>query len=235
MNKDEFQSYVKSKYNNLLSEQKIFFENVHDSMTIDNHAEHFYNPDYWNILLKEIKDDPDRWEDKLALDFGCGCGRNIKTLLELANWQRVDGVDISRKNVEYTKKYVNNIFPNKCGAWDCDGCTISSKKNVYDFIMSTITLQHISSHEIRKSILMDVFDLLKPGGLVSVQFADMYEGVCYYHNNDVFEQLTMNCRVDDIEFIRKDFEEIGFEVLDLRLNTEVFHCPWYFIKATKNK
>lgn len=233
-NKQDFQQYVKNKYSSLLNDQKIYFQNIHQSMTLNNHSEHFYNPDYWNILLKEIKDDPDKWNDKIALDFGCGCGRNLRTLLELANWERVDGVDISSKNIEYTKNHVNKFFPGKCYAWDCDGCTISSKKNIYDFIMSTITLQHISSYEIRKSILMDMFDLLKPGGLLSLQFGDMECSVSYYDNNIIFDELNMNSRVENIEFIKKDLQDIGFEILDSCSGTEIFHCPWYFIKATKN-
>lgn len=110
INRKEFQNEIKIKYKDFLDAQKNFFENIHESMTISNHSEHFSNPDYWNILLKEIKDQPENWEDKIALDFGCGCGRNLKTLLELANWRRVDGVDISSKNCKYAKEYVNKSF-----------------------------------------------------------------------------------------------------------------------------
>lgn len=228
-----FQESVKEKYKQLLLEQKDFFNKTHKDMTVDNHLVHFTNPDYWNILLSDVRNDPDRWEDKIALDFGCGCGRNMKTLLELADWERVDGCDISEENAQYAEQYVNALFPNKTRAWGTDGCTIADKENEYDFIMSTITLQHIPCYDIRLSILMDMFRLLKPGGLLSIQFADMTNSQEYYVNMEEFFINKMNCCVKDVQFIIKDLEEIGFKIIEHCMNTKVFHAPWYFIKATK--
>ncbi len=84
------------KYAQLLSETKVFFEDASDGMKIDNHKQHDIEPHYKDILLKEIVNNPELWKGKVALDFGCGCGRNIKNLLEFADFKRVDGCDISK-------------------------------------------------------------------------------------------------------------------------------------------
>ena len=231
---NEFQIEIKEKYKDFLSAQKQFFEDIHDSMTISNHSEHFNNPDYWNILISDIKDNSDHWEDKVALDFGCGCGRNIKTLLDLAQWERVDGVDISSKNAKYAKEYVEKYYTaDKCNTWDNNGSEILDSETEYDFIMSTITLQHIPNYDIRKSILMDMHRLLKPGGLISLQFASTPQSAPYYENKVIFDENETNAKVEDIEYVIADLVDLGFTILDAATSVYNYHYPWYFLKATK--
>jgi 2-polyprenyl-3-methyl-5-hydroxy-6-metoxy-1,4-benzoquinol methylase len=231
--KEELQKYIKKEYNYLLLEQKLFFEKINSSMKINNHHEHYENPDYFNILLSDIRNNPEFWQDKVALDFGCGCGRNLKTLLDLADWKRVDGVDISRKNIEYSSEYVNKYYPEKCLTFENNGYEIKNGNNEYDFIMSTIVFQHIPSYEIRYSILMDMFDLLKKDGLLSIQFADMSNSVGYFENKKEFDENNTNSRVDNINYVINDLKNIGFKDVQAIDNTKEFHCKWYFLKATK--
>ena len=118
VNSLNFQELVALKYKNLLAEQKLFFQNSHKDIELTNHQEHFENPDYLNILLCDVRDNPNKFANKVALDFGCGCGRNIKTLLDLAKFKRVDGVDISSKSAKYAKSYVENFHGDgKCNTW----------------------------------------------------------------------------------------------------------------------
>ena len=96
------------KYNvikNYLDKQKTFFEDTHVLMVPDNHSQHNPDPEYWDILLRDIKLDPKKWENKKSLDFGCGCGRNLVNLSTLAKWETIDGCDISKQNAEYSKKW----------------------------------------------------------------------------------------------------------------------------------
>ena len=43
----------------------------------NNHEAHNKNKKYFNVLLKDITEDPDKWENKKALDYGSGKGRNV--------------------------------------------------------------------------------------------------------------------------------------------------------------
>ena len=89
-------------YNPYTMMQKIEYSNG-----TSNHEEHNNNKDYWDILLSDVKS-KEEWKDKKALDFACGKGRNVTNLLSLADWSRVDGVDLSEANIYYCKEeYVN--------------------------------------------------------------------------------------------------------------------------------
>ena len=107
-----------------------------------NHRQHDNNRHYWRVLLRSIRNDSAKWKGKIALDFGCGTGRNICNLLRMANWKRVDGVDISENNLKEAdiilKKEGNEKF-----LWDLyvnDGIDLQDlKTEEYDFVMSTIT------------------------------------------------------------------------------------------------
>ena len=130
-----------------------------------NHPEHNSNPDYWDILLGDLKD-KENWNDKVALDFACGKGRNVSNMFNLCNWNRVDGIDISIGNIDYNKE----TYKNQNSNWySTNGIDVSDlKAGEYDFIMSTIALQHIPVYDIRKSLISDLFRTLKPNGLFNL-------------------------------------------------------------------
>jgi SAM-dependent methyltransferase len=215
--------------------QKDFFEDTHHLMTANNHFVHNDDPEYWNILLKEIKDDPSRWEGKVALDFGCGCGRNLKNLLDLADWSRVDGCDISKKNSNYAKEWMDKQFDSSLSrTWETSGDNIQPcEENTYDFVMSHVVFQHIASYQVRLSILKDIFRSLKPNGLVSLHFMDLGQSVDYYSNYS--GNLMLNCRVENPSFLVKDFEEIGFKNVTCEVGKDFFNpsIKTYYIKGTK--
>tara|TARA_R110002110_G_scaffold203787_2_gene414978 strand:- start:5001 stop:5738 length:738 start_codon:yes stop_codon:yes gene_type:complete len=201
---------------------KEFFEKTNPGMQLENHSPHTTDPEYQQYTLGPIIDNPEQWRGKTALDFGCGCGRNIKNLLDSAPWSRVDGCDISRLNAEYSKKHVLEHFDeDKCNTWETDGIGLSAPSGAeYDFIMSHIVFQHIANYSIRYHILEDIYRTLKPGGLVSLHFMDLgglYEE--YYghyppppraHEINLHFELK-NCVVRDENYLIKDFEEIGFK------------------------
>ena len=86
--------------NEYLKTYKDTFESQHHLMIVDNHQQHNTDPEYWAMLLGPIKFNPDNWKGKKAFDFGCGCGRNLKNLLDLAEWDSVYGCDISKQKHE---------------------------------------------------------------------------------------------------------------------------------------
>jgi SAM-dependent methyltransferase len=193
-----------------------------------NHTEHNSNPLYWDLLLGDIKSNPEKWKDKTALDFGCGKGRNVTNILSLADFKRVDGIDVSEDNIGFCKKNYTNQ-PSEF--YKNSGKDLSQLKNdEYDFVMSTIVFQHICVHELRYKIKEEIYRILKAGGTFSFQmgygdisFMGHTNPKTYYENyygasnsngsNDV--RVT-----DELELI-SDLEIIGFKDIKFEI-----HQPW---------
>lgn len=236
-----------------LDKSKNFFESSHNDMVVNNHEIHNSDPNYWDYLLGAIKNSPENWSGKKALDFGCGCGRNIKNLLDLASWKQVDGCDISKKNADYSKNWVHSYYPDKkIKTWENSGENLHPcEENYYDFIMSHIVFQHIPSYSIRFSILEDMFRCLKKEGLVSLHYQDLGGSVPYHFNhtdsNEWFTHNTkngldepINCRVEDKQYLIDDFKKIGFSDITCEVTIPFLTQPdWvggsinYYIKAYK--
>jgi len=228
-----------SKNNNYTTMQKSSYHNG-----TSNHPEHNDNPDYWNILLSDLKDS-DRWIGKTALDFASGKGRNVSNMLSMCNWNRVDGVDISEGNIQFCKSSYNPKFSN----WYCNnGIDVSElKTDEYDFIMSTIALQHIPVYDIRKSLITDLLRTLKPGGLFSFQMG-FGEGLdsplgprsSYYTN--FYDARGTNSRHDvrvhSESDVIEDLANIGYVNITTNVResfSDKGHLQWIYVKAYKPK
>lgn len=234
---------TEKKWNSYLSEQKDFYEKSSKDMQVTNHSQHNVEPNYINAILGHINENPSKWKDKKALDFGCGCGRNIKNLLDLADFKTVDGCDISKQNIEFSKSYVTDIHgESKCKTWETNGCDLndvskseSLESNYYDFIMSHQVFQHISNYEVRYSILSDIFRLLKPKGLICIHFLNLAGSVSYSENDNAYSSANAkNVWVNHPSEVIEDLKQIGFkdvsvyEGLDYHLSR-----PEFYFSATK--
>ena len=209
-----------------------------------NHDEHNTNPDYWDILLGDLKD-KEKWDGKIALDFACGRGRNITNMFNLCDWARVDGIDISNSNISANKEQYNEQNSN----WYCNnGIDVSElNNNEYDFIMSTIALQHIPVYDIRKSLITDLLRTLKPGGLFSFQMgygddleSDLGKRSSYFEN--IYDAKGTNSdydvRIQNVNDVITDLTEIGFTNISTEIResySDNGHPQWIYIKAYKPK
>ena len=206
-----------------------------------NHEEHNTNPDYWNILLGDLKN-KENWDGRVALDFACGRGRNITNMFNLCDWARVDGIDISEGNISQNK----SDYTNQNSNWYCNnGIDVSDlKDNEYDFIMSTIALQHIPVYDIRKSLITDLLRTLKSGGLFSFQMGYGKEilstenRIPYFENHYDANGTNSVCdvRVQNIEDIIKDLQEIGYTNITTEVResySDNGHPEWIYVKAYK--
>lgn len=222
--------------------QKGVYSKESNRMSITNHRHHDKNPDYYNILLKEPSTNPDIYIDKTALDFGCGCGRNVDNLLKLTNWKRVDGIDISKENIDYCNKYLADLQYDikKFKFYTNNGIDVSPLDNdEYDYIISTIVFQHICVYDIRRSLLVDLLRVLKPGGIFSLQVAldPINNSVSYYENN--YNAKNTNGKADfaveDVNIMKKDLEEIGYKILEYSIRDSFSdrHNKWIYWKLTK--
>jgi ubiquinone/menaquinone biosynthesis C-methylase UbiE len=115
-------------------------------------------PDYENLFTKI-----DNRIEKIGLDFACGPGRNI---VKYANrFKRLDGVDISPVNIENAKRYVSsngiesNLYVSNGIGIDC------IESNTYDFVMSTIALQHICVYERYTSCFKRWWSIYRSNGI----------------------------------------------------------------------
>ena len=232
---------IKYLWGDYLKFVKDFFQDTHtDMVKNNNHLIQDNNTHYIENMVLPISEHPLFWKDKVALDFGCGCGRNIRNLLTAADFARVDGCDVSKSNAEYAKKYVEKYFnlekdQKKCNTWETNGYDLQPAPNEeYDYVMSHIVFQHIPNYSIRYNILKDIYRVLKKGGIANIHFMDLDDSVGYYDEYpsggctvdiayetgkkiesghliiDAQNLHLLNCRVEDESFLVKDFTKIGF-------------------------
>ena len=228
--------------------------NIHNKYTImqkgqyyngtSNHLVHNDNPDYWDILLGDLKK-KEFWKNKKALDFACGKGRNVTNMISLCDWNRVDGIDLSLNNIAYCMQNYKD-YPSR---WYCNnGIDVRDlKSNEYDFIMSTIALQHIPVYDIRKNLLTDLLRVLKPGGLFSFQMGfgkdlkDIFgRAKSGYYDNSWDASGTNSIhdvRVQDEQEVISDLKKIGFESITTTVKEigeyDAGHSHWIYVKCYK--
>lgn len=214
------------------------YEGTSGRMNQENHRQHNGNPDYWNILVKETEDIS--FKNKVGLDFGCGCGRNVLNLVD--RFKRMDGVDISPTLIETCKINLKD-YADKTMFHVCDGVSLSVlNSDSYDFIMSTIVLQHICVYEIRFNYLKEFYRLLKHNGIISIQMgygegrASRRRG--YYENFYQAEGTNGHCdvRVSDPSELVKDLTNIGFKNIQYEIRpsfSDERHRQWIYMKAFK--
>lgn len=204
-------------------------------MDKDNHIFHNGNPDYWDIL---VKDTENNFKDKTGLDFGCGCGRNILNIS--SRFKRFDGVDIASNLIDRTKEQLNRANVENSELYVCNGTDLDIiDDEQYDFIMSTIVMQHICVYDIRYSYLKEFYRTLKTGGLLSFQMGyGRGHGKVEYDEN-FYDATETNGRcdviVDNPEQITTDLEKIGFTDISYQIRASFAdkHPQWIFVKAKK--
>lgn len=203
-----------------------------------NHHEHNENIDYWNILLADLKESK-KWKGKNALDFGSGMGRNVSNMINLCDWNRVDGIDISQGNIEQCKK----LYAKQKSNWYCNnGVDLSELKSEdYDFAMSTITFQHIPVHEIRFNLLTEIYRVLKPKAVLSIQipFGPSEGAKALYFDNHYDASGTNSAhdfRATSTDDIKSDFSKIGYKNITFKIResfSDNQHPKWVYIRSEK--
>jgi len=155
----------------------------------------------------------------------------------------VDGCDLSEANVNYCRANFN--FPSqfyKANGQDT-GVPFS---NYYDFVMTTISLQHIPVYDIRRSILEDILRVLKPGGRFSFQMGygpDLLDSLGrprsgYFENSFGANSTNGNhdVRVTSVAELENDLYEIGFTGIRAQVRdsfSDLGHPQWIYIHCLK--
>jgi len=194
--------------------------------------------DYDYFLFKDFET-----TNLVALEYGVGPARN---LIRFDNrFKRIDGVDISKINIE---KAIINLHDAKItgnNLFVCDGKSIPCNDKQYDVVFSVICFQHICCHSIRYKILEECFRVLKPGGKLCFQMG--YGGkpnhpkisVSSYFENASSARTTnggYDVSITKVTDIESDLSEIGFDefVFDIRpTGPGDNHANWIFVQVTK--
>lgn len=219
-------------------------QKVQYSSGTTNHTEHNHNSKYWDVLLGDLKDTT-KWNNKNALDFACGKGRNVTNILSLCDWNRVDGVDISSANIDFCK---HTYSTQKSNWYLNNGVDVSElPSNEYDFVMSTIALQHIPVYDIRKNIITDLLRVMRPSGLFSFQLGygkDLSDTSnrprsSYYDNAYTASGTNSehDVRVQNAQDVVDDLTNIGFINVSYEIHqsfSDFGHPEWIYIKAYKS-
>ena len=228
----------RAAYEEFASADQITEGEIVGDYVVGSWKQHDEWADYGDYLMRYVPVKSD-WE---ALEYGCGPGRNLRRWS--ARFARIDGVDISRQNLENARVFLRgqiaeNKFPRlfHTSGMDCG----DAPRNHYDFAFSTICLQHICVHEVRFAILKSLFDCLKPGGRLSVQMGFGVPSPCTVGYFENFVQATGTNRSCDVavgssDEIRGDLEKIGFinfEYWIRPVGPGDVHPQWIFFTALK--
>lgn len=209
----------------------------------NNHPEHNSNPHYWSILLKQLTRNPEKFNNKNFLDFGCGKGRNVTNAHSLVKWKTADGVDISANNINFCKlnysNYPSTFYLN-------NGKDLSElESDKYDFVMSTIVLQHICVHQLRFELLKEIYRVMSPKSIFSFQmgFGDMTfikdAQISKYHDNNytaLSSNGTYDVRVENPDDLIHDLDLIGFKNTTYVIEkswADGGHLHWIYVETFK--
>jgi ubiquinone/menaquinone biosynthesis C-methylase UbiE len=191
-------------------------------------------PDY-EFLFERINNQ----SHQIGLDFACGPGRNLVKYSR--RFKRLDGVDISPVNIEKARNYTTNygVTPNLYTSNGIDIDVVPTDE--YDFVMSTIALQHICVYDIRYSIIKDIHRVLKDGGIFTAQMgfgSPSPMTVGYYENYYDAEGTNRNCDVciENIEQLTNDLFKIGFRDFEYKISKVGpgdCHPNWIYFSCIK--
>jgi ubiquinone/menaquinone biosynthesis C-methylase UbiE len=235
-------SFIKRKSKEIFENEYTLMQKKQYKVGTSNQQEHNSNPDYWDILLKDLKES-EKFKNKVGLDFACGKGRNVTNMLKLCDWDRVDGIDLSKGNIEFCK---SEYIGQKSNWYMNNGVDVSQLKNdEYDFVMSTIALQHIPVYDIRRSLLVDIFRVLKKGGTFSFQMGfgegldtPLGKRVKYFENFYSAKATNSACdvRVQSENEIIDDLMSIGYKNIETVVRdsfSDKGHPFWIYVSCSK--
>lgn len=177
---------------------------------VGSYEEHNAFFDYDIYLFKDINT-----SKMVALEYGAGPGRNLIRFNE--RFRRIDAVDISKMNREKCKenlKFHGITFPNY---FITTGDNIPAGEIKYDLVFSVICLQHICVHQIRYSIMNDIYRVLKNGGLFCAQMGfggkAKTHNYAEYYENKVDAKGTngaLDVSITNEQNLIDDLKKIGF-------------------------
>lgn len=214
--KDDYLKMQKDYYDSFSDEQSF-----KDRVVGNYDSQQRYNYEKWLLTYNGNSNTPlfENTGNKVALDYGCGMGRMVERMNKIFN--RTDGVDIGANLISYCKEH----YP-ESNFWLTEGSNCGdAPSEQYDFIYSTICMQHICSHSVRMNIWESISKSLKKGGKINFQmlgFNDIAHSQMHMEsfntkhgrypqfarwNEDHFDAKSTNSS-HDVYIFREDYEKI---------------------------
>ncbi|MDA8141111.1 MAG: class I SAM-dependent methyltransferase [Desulfobacteraceae bacterium] len=148
--------------------------------------------------------------DMDVLDFGCGTG--LLSLQILPRVGSITGVDSSQGMLDQFNRKIAQLKLDRVKTVRLDLEQEQALPGKYDLIISNMTLHHIQRIE---PFLLQLYNVLVPGGQVAISDLDPDEGKFHEDNTGVFHFGF------DREGLRNAFEKAGFEDVALTDAAEV--------------
>jgi len=219
-----------------------YFDLEANRMGNENHLHHNANPYLKTIGYGPVMLDAGRFQGKRALDFGCGGGRNLINMAKLGIFDRVDGCDISEKNLEMASRNAQQEGISTSTFTKTDG--LSAKvPSKYSFIFSTIVIQHIPSRKVRNQILSDLLAALESDGLLVFQMG--YGGGLHRKKNSISYRRNLlsaletngrrDVRITNPLQILDDLQKLGAKEINYFITPSFAdsHPQWIWLHVTK--
>jgi len=193
---------------------------------------------YEDYLMEHYKQPKD-----FALDFACGIGRMMSRMLRQFDY--VAGVDLNARNLGYAVQYLSEQGweTQRYKLHQSDGVGVAITDGIkYNFIYSTIALQHIAVHAIRRKIISDLRGLLAKDGQCCFQMGFGWDNGVHWLDNRYAARST-NAGLDvcipdhtHLPLIEKDLLSIGFSKVKFEIKDSPhpelnigYHTNWIFI------
>ena len=101
-----------------------------------------------------------------CLEIGCGIGRLLRPIAERVD--KVIGVDLSPKMIDYARDYLSDV--QNAELHINDGRTLAMIPDAsVDFVFSHLAFQHMTLQEVVEGYLAEVARVLRPGGYCRIQ------------------------------------------------------------------
>jgi SAM-dependent methyltransferase len=229
------QELASVEFKNYLTAAREFFEKNSQSMLIENHYQHNLEPNFWKFMIEPVLSKPSKFEGELGFEYGCGAGRNLLNLLVAGPFTRVDGIDISKSNARNSARFIGeNLGSGRTIVTQGNGYSCHPfPSNSYMFAVSHQVFIHIPNRKIRKSILLDLVRILKPGGSAVIHFKTMSSAVRYEENYDRFPK-NVTVSPTDTNLLLEDFLSAGFSEVKIEAcSNYVDDKPEFYVVAKK--
>ena len=172
----------------------------------------FFNQNHpeWRELILPKRTDKEFWDEGkiqaqvlskefnnkgIILEYGCGIGR-ILTYLTAKEKHGADGSAL----------YLSKIKEKSINKHLTDGLSKFYHDNYFDFIYSIMVFQHIDK-KYYKSILITLFNTLKPGGEIYIQFPN--------GPNEIYAENQWFVNIHTKEELNELFKEVGFKNINI--------------------
>lgn len=155
----------------------------------------FYNrgEQFWQRWFQTLFWETNDKKESRILDYGCGMGRITNQAANFSS--HTYGVDISKTQIEYAKKYCPNSDRIQFHSLNEKDFTIPLQNDFFDIVYSYAVLQHIKLRSSLGIAIHEMCRVLKKKGILKIQIRTFHEyigeGKIKFYRSIVFENYTL--------------------------------------------